>query len=193
MKIATEFQIGDVAYIPAIKPSEYHSFDEVIVTDINIQVSNLKILYSVKTTEGKTTAVSTDKIFKSPSLIPATEKEYALLKLCGELVSMIKDIPADFIPHTKEVRDIVAYFKAKNPEAPAEAKAETKPKQKRECLSDEEKRKREYMQAYLQRPEIAEKKREYMREYFRRPENAEKNRQRHKEWYARKKAEAKAI
>lgn len=174
MKIATEFQIGDVAYILAIKPSEYHSFDEVIVTDISIQVSNLKILYSVKTTEGRTTAVSADKIFKSPSMIPATEKEYELLKLCGELMSLMGDIPADFIPRTKEVRDIVAYFKSKNPEAPAE----TKPKQKRERLSDEEKKKR---------------RREYMREYLRNPENAEKNRQRYRAWYNRKKAEAEAV
>lgn len=178
MRIATEFQIGDVAYIPAIKPSEYHSFDEVIVTDITIQVSNLKILYTVKTTEGRTTAVSADKIFKNPSMIPATEKEFKLLKLCGELVSIIEDIPADFIPRTKEVRDVLAYLRAKNPEAKAEVKTETEPKQKPERLSAEEKKKR---------------KREYMREYLRRPENAEKNRQRYRNWYARKKAEAKAV
>lgn len=197
MKIATEFQIGDVAYIPAIKPSEYHSFDEVIVTDINIQVSNLKILYSVETTEGRTLAVSPDKIFKSPSLIPATEKEYKLLKLCSELVSMIKDIPADFMPHTKEVRDIIAYFKSKNPETPAEVKAETEPKQERQPDEEKKKRKREYMKEYHSRPEIVAKKREYMREYMKkylqRPGIAEKNKQRAKAWRARKKAEAKAV
>jgi hypothetical protein len=197
MKIATEFRIGDVAYIPAIKPSEYHSFDEVIVTDINIQVSNLKILYSVETTEGKTSAVSADKIFKSPSMIPATEKEYELLKLCGELVGMIKDIPADFTPRTKEVREVVAYFKAKNPEAPTEVKTETEPEREHQPDEDKKKRKREYMKEYLQRPDIVERKREYMREYMkkylRRPGIAEKNKQRAKAWRDRKKAEAKAV
>jgi hypothetical protein len=111
-------------------------------------------------------------------MIPAAEKEYKLLKLCSELATMVMEVPADFIPRTKEVRDAVAYFRAKKPEAPAEA--ETKPKPKRKRLSDEEKkkRKREYM-------------REYMKKYLQRPGIAEKNKQRVRAWRACKKAEAK--
>jgi hypothetical protein len=186
MKIATEFQIGDVAYIPAIKPSEYHSFDEVIVADINIQVSNLKILYSVETTEGRTTAVSPDKIYKSPSLIPATEKEYELLKLCGELMSFITNIPADFIPRTKEAKDIVTYFKAKNPEVPAEVKAETGPEQKR-------RKKSEYMREYMSIPEHRERLREYQKEYYRRPEVKARRSEQRRLRYQQKKAEKAAV
>ncbi len=38
MRIATKFQIGDVPYMAAINASEFHTFDECIVTDINIGV-----------------------------------------------------------------------------------------------------------------------------------------------------------
>lgn len=133
MKIATEFQIGDVAYIPAIKPSEYHTFDECIVTDINIRVSNMNILYTVETTEGATTAVDDAKIFSSPHEIAVSKKEGRLIEICSELLRLIEELPKDYKPLYPAVKTVLAKFRGTEETAPAE-------KPKKAKLTDEEKK-----------------------------------------------------
>ncbi len=152
----------------------------------------MRVLYTIETTEGATTAVDDAKIFSSPHEIAVSKKEGRLIEVCSELLRLIEELPKDYNPMYPAVKTVLEKFKNTEETAPSE-----EPKKQPQKQTDEEKKKqkkREYMQEYYQRPEIAERKREYMREYMKkylqRPEIAERNKQRAKAWRAKKKAEA---
>ena len=114
MRIATQFCIGDTAYIKALTPSPWHSWDEVTVSDIHIRVSNMRILYTVRTTEGKETTVDDDHIYKDFSGITVSEKEAELVKVCSRLTELVAELPDNYHPSYPLVKAVLDCINAKS-------------------------------------------------------------------------------